>query len=177
MIMKLQISANLFEFLRMATSVLLITFISNCNRTPPEYGEFLNLPIEQQRTKLRTLSIDKQIDYYLAATSYVHPPELELGDVIASEGKEAVPFLVKRLKEEKQEHRQIMLMYVFEHMNTFNYKLKNEKEALDLLKEVMANMKDNKSEAERVLGNILEDRPPDLKKFKEEHPEYFPPNQ
>jgi hypothetical protein len=172
----MQIPMSISDFLRGVCSVLLITCISNCNRTPPEYRDFLNLPIEQQYAKLRTLPIDKQIDYYLAATSYVHPPELELGDIIASEGKEAVPFLVKRLRAEKQEHRQIMLLYVFEHMNRFNYKLKNEKEALDLLREVAANMKDNKVEAERVLDNILEDRPPDLKKLKEEHPEYFPPN-
>lgn len=174
--MNLRILRSTFRSVGVFASVLCLIAVVDCNRTPPEYKEFLNLPIEHQRAKLRTFPIDKQIDYYLAATSYAHPPELELGDIIASEGKEAVPYLVKRLGEEKQEHRQISLMYVFEHMNRFDYNLKDEGETLDLLKEVVANMTDHKAEAERVLGDILENRPVDLKKFKEDHPEYFPPH-
>ena len=175
--MRLKISLGIFGLLGLLSPVLYMITIASCQRIPPEYGEFLHLSPDEQREKMRTFPIDKQIDYYFAATTYVHPPLIGLGDVIASEGKEAVPYLVKRLRAEKKEHNQIMLMYVFERMNRFNYNLKDEKEALDVLKEVTANMKDRKPQAERVLKDILENRPVDLKKFKEEHPEYFPSNQ
>jgi hypothetical protein len=174
-LMNLKALLSIFGLLCIFLSILIV--IAGCQRTPPEYREFLHLPIDQQRERLQTFPIDKQIDYYLAATSYVHPPELELGDIIASKGKEAVPHLVKRLREEKQEHQQIMLMYIFEHMNRFDYNLKDEGEALKLLKEVTANMENNKAEAERVLRDILENRPVDINKLKEEHPEYFLENQ
>lgn len=169
-----QNSRSTFALLGMLATVLYLIVLPSCNRIPPEYKEFLNLPIDHQRAQLRTYPIDKQIDYYLAATTYVRPPERELGDVVASNGKEAVPFLVKRLKVEDQEHRQISLMYVFEEMNRHYYNLKDEKEALDLLKKVTANMSVQKAPAERVLADILENRPSDLRKLKEAHREYFP---
>jgi hypothetical protein len=172
-----QNSRSTFAFLGMLVTILYLIVLPSCNRIPPEYREFLNLPIDHQRAQLRTYPIDKQIDYYLAATTYVRPPERELGDVVASNGKEAVPFLVKRIKEETQEHRQMSLMYVFGEMNRRYYDLKDEKEALETLKYVTANMSVQKASAERVLADILENRPSDLRKLKEAHPEYFPPSQ
>jgi hypothetical protein len=153
---------------------LLLLSAGSCERTPPEYREFLHLSPTERREKLRLMPIDKQIDYYLAGTSYVHPPLLELGDVIANQGKDAVPPLTKRLREEKSEHAQLMLMYVFNWMNRHNYNLKQEGEALRALKEVTANMKENKPNAERVLEEILQNQPPDLEKLKRSYPESFP---
>jgi hypothetical protein len=148
--------------------------VSGCDRTPPEFREFLSLPVDYQAERLRQMPIDKQLDYYLAATSYVHPPELGLGDMIAEEGAKALQYLVQKLREEKQEHRQIMLMYVFEHMNRFDHNLRDEREALDALRDTTSNMKDHKAEAQRVLADILENRAVDLEKFKQDHRDYFP---
>ena len=175
--MDLQNSQCAFGITGIVVFILCLMLTPACNRIPSEYREFLNLSIENQHAELRKFPIDKQIDYYLAATTYVHPPAMELGDVIASRGKEALPFLVKSLREEKKEHRQISLMHVFEEMNRRYYNLKDEQEALDLLKEVTAKMEDHKARAERILAVILENRPANLQELKEKHPEYFPPKQ
>lgn len=73
---------------------------------------------------------------------------------------------MKRLEEEDKEFRQVAIMEVFEDMNRFYYNLKGEKEAIQLLKEVTANMKNpnQKARAEDQLNSILSDQPPDPKK-------------
>jgi hypothetical protein len=153
-----------------------VTFVS-CNQVPPEYRNFLKLPRDQQHAKMRTLPVDKQIDYYLAGRRYIHPP-LFLGDVIASQGKEAVPFLMKRLKEEKKDFNKIDLIYLFSYIHRFHYDLRAEKDVIELLKEVAANMEtpEDKIRAEEIVKDIIENRPPDLQRFKERHPEAFPKN-
>ncbi|SRR6266567_2850691 len=164
-------------FRKFAVFALLMPLIplGSCDSTPPEYREFLRLSPAERIERMQSLTIDRQIDYYLAGTTYAHPPMTELGDVIAEQGKEAVPHLVNRLRQESSESRQLDLMYVFRHMNRWNYDLRDEKEALGLLREVTANMKDHRDVAERVLRDILESRPVNLQRLKEEHPDYFPP--
>jgi len=156
-----------------------VVTLASCQlKTPPEYREFLRLPPDQQRERMRTSPIDKQIDYYLAGTTYVHPPLLGLRDVIASRGKEAIPALMKRLKEEKKDYHKMDLMLVFSSMHLFYYDLRGETEVIELLKEVAANMEtpEDKARAEEMVKDIVENRPPDLQRFKERHPEAFPKN-
>jgi hypothetical protein len=155
---------------------LSVLAVGSCKQVPAEYRQFLNLPLAEKKAMLRSMPIDKQIEYYLAGMSYAHPPLMELGDVIASQGKDALPHLVKRLKDEKSEGRQMNLIYVFDSMNRSYYNLREEKEALALLAEVTRNMKDRRSEGERLYKDIVENRSVDLNKFKEEHPQYFPPD-
>lgn len=169
---------RIFILVKVFASLLCVVTLASCQQTPPEYQEFLRLPPDQQREKMQTLPIERQIDYYLAGTIYVHPPQLSLRDVIASRGKEAVPALMKRLKEEKKDYHKIDLMLVFSSMHKFHYDLRGEKEVIESLKEVAANIETpkDKATAEEIVKDIVENRPPDLQRFKERHPEAFPNN-
>jgi len=70
------------------------------------------------------------------------------------------------------------LMLVFSSMHLFYYDLRGETEVIELLKEVAANMEtpEDKARAEEMVKDIVENRPPDLQRFKERHPKAFPKN-
>lgn len=165
------LQTTLFVTLLLAS---LLPTLAGCQQIPPEYKEFFDLPVEQQRERLKSFTIDKQIEYHLAGHQYFHPP-IEFTEIIASQGKDAIPHLEKKLREEKIEYRQVVLMYLFKHIHFFYYDLSGEKEALELLKEVTAKMGPSyhKENAEKILKDILENRAPDLKRFKEERPKAF----
>ena len=169
---------SVFGLLTLFSSFLCMVTLASCQQVPPEYEVFLKLPQDEQRAKMRALPIDKQIDYYLAGTHYVHPPLLGLGDVIAGEGKEAIPVLMKRLEEEKKDSNKMDLMLVFRSMHYFYYDLRDEKDVIELLKKVAANMEtpEDKTRAEEIVKDIVENRPPDLQRFKDHHPEAFTKN-
>lgn len=141
--------------------------VVSCQKNmPSEYREFFGLPTELQRERLKTFPIDKQIEYHLAGHKYFHPP-ISFRDIIASQGKKAVPHLTKSLREERQEYEQVILIYVFRYMHRFHYNLKNEDEVIMLLKEVIADMKSpsHKKNAEEALKDIQEDRPPGIERY------------
>ena len=124
------------------------------------------MPVEQQHKEMEKFTIDKKIDYYLAAMRYIHPPPVGLADNIAKHGKAALPFLMKRLREERNESNQVHLMSVFESMHLFYYNLKDEKEVHLLLKEKIDSMKnlDHKKSAENILKDIRENQVPNPEK-------------
>ena len=123
---------------------------------PAQYREFFELPFEQQHEEMRRLPTDKQIDIYLVGMSYVHPPQVGLADDIAKKGREAIPFLVKRINEEKLDTRRADLMYVLQLMHHTHYDLRDERDVLQQLKSVAAEMKDpyEKARAEAILRDL-----------------------
>lgn len=152
-----------------------LSALAGCQKMPHEYKEFFDLPYEQQRARLKSFPVDKQIEYHLAGSEYFHPP-FGFTEEITSQGKEVVPPLAKRLKEEKLDHRRMILIDLFEYLHFSHYDLSNEKEVLDLLKNVAGRMEPSysKDNAEKSVTNILENRRPSLERFKEERPEAFP---
>src|SRR5437016_4759081 len=96
--------------------ILAVAFLAGCGpRMPNEYKWFFDLSPKQQHAEMKKFPIDKQVDYYLIGMGYVHPPEMGLSEDIAERGKEALPYLMKRLQEEDDSDR-MDLMYVFKEM-------------------------------------------------------------
>lgn len=147
-------------------SFLATFFLVGCNRIPPEYRAFLERSTVEQHEVMRKLPMDKQIDYYLAGMRYMEPPQMGLADDIAKEGKQALPFLVKRLRDEKDEKNQADLIFVFEIMHGRYYKLKDETGVLNLLQQTADNMKDTfqKGRGEEALKYIRTDQLPEVEK-------------
>lgn len=152
-----------------STTALVIAFspTASCESTPPEYAEFFALPADVQSARVKKFPIDKQIDYHLARLRYIQPPS-GFDDIIASEGKEAVPHLVKRLQEEKLEYQQVNILYLLRYMHRFYYNLHDEPEVIGQLKEVASKIKspEHRANAEEIIKDIEEDRPPSIEKFK-----------
>src|SRR2546423_15222357 len=97
---------SLGEQLRLALTLILFTFfLGECNSVPSEYQAFLALSPEQRQVEMRKLPLEKQLEYYFVGLDYVHPPDVGLADPIAEQGMKAVPFLLKRLREEKNEDK------------------------------------------------------------------------
>ena len=89
-----------------------------------------------------------------------------LADDIAKEGKQALPFLIKRLREEKDEKNQADIIFVFEIMHGRYLKLRDETDVLNLLEQTTHNMKDTwqKQRGEEALKYIRTDQLPDVEK-------------
>ena len=166
---------NFLSTMRLLAFALYAALLTSCWKTiPPEYKAFLDLSRDAQLGRMRRMPIDKQIDYYFAGQEYVHPP-LSLDDTIAERGKEAIPFILKRLKEEEKDYRKVFLLYTLRRMHDFHYDLRGEKEAIETLQGVTAKMESrmHKEVAEGIVKDIVENRPPDLERFKRERPHIF----
>lgn len=89
-----------------------------------------------------------------------------LADDIAQDGEQALPALMKRIREEKDERTQADIMRVFEAMHGRFYKLKRETEMVNLLRQTTDNMKDplSKERGEEILKYIQTDQLPDVEK-------------
>lgn len=142
------------SYLSVALSLWCCT--AGCEPVPPEYKSFLEMSPQQQREQMEKLPVGKQIEYFLAGETYVHPP-LRLGDYVAKRGKEAVPLLVERLKTENSAARKVDILYVLEDMNRYYYNLKDEKEALEVIRGVVTNINDplHKPRAEQAFESIV----------------------
>ncbi len=140
--------------------------VEGCQRVPDKYRSFLALTAQQQHEQMRNLSTTEQIDHYLAAMRYVHPPAVGLSQDIAARGKEAVPFILKRLREEKDESTKVHLMYLLQVMHACCYRLRNDDEVIASLKQATKDMKgdEGRRRAEETLKFILDDQPPELEK-------------
>lgn len=140
--------------------VLAVTLLTACGpRMPPEYQWFFDLSPEQQHVEMKKFPIEKQVDYYLIGMSYVHPPRIGLADEIAQQGKRGLPYLVKRLQDEKEDYERANIILVLKEMSLFYYDLRGEKEVLRVLSETIATMKEPwKERGEDGLKAILERR-------------------
>jgi hypothetical protein len=151
----------------LAVTFAFVFALSGCNRIPPEYRAFLELPISEQHKVMRDLPIDRRIDYYLAGMHYMAPPAIGLADDIAQEGKQALPALMERLRELKSESDQDHIIYIFRVTHSRYYKLTGEIDTLRLLQQTVDNMKDpgHKANGEITLRFIHTNQLPDLEKM------------
>lgn len=143
--------------------VLLVYAGAGCGSVPPEYEAFLELPSNQQRDELRKFPPEKQLEYYLAGQKYMHPGNKGLADVIAEQGKSALPFLIDGLRKEKSERNKAEIIFIFELMHVSYYNLKNEGAVLSLLEETKAGAKwpELRRKSEEALKLIRENTAPD----------------
>ena len=136
---------------------------------PPEYRWFFDLRREQQHAEMKKFALDKQVDYYLVGMTYVHPPRMGLADDIAMQGKNAVPYLIARLRNEKEDYKRAHLIYVFTTMSLLHYDLRDDKEVIRVLTETVATMKDPwKQRSQNNLKEILDGQVGDPEKALEE---------
>ena len=95
------------------TLMLLLAFMQQCGgEMLPEYSSLFRLPPAERAARFKEFPIAKQVDAYIYAM-YVEPPLTEFVDILASNGKKAVPELLSRLEVEKSDTAKGNLVYVF----------------------------------------------------------------
>jgi transcription elongation factor GreA-like protein len=141
--------------------LLSIGLFKSCNRTPPEYEAFFTQDWDTQRQQAKTFPIAKQIDYCLAGTRYVHPPNYIVFYVIADRGKEAVPPIIERMKRAADDSDKLELLDLVLNIHEFHDDLSNDKQMIDQLVAIVADMTDpdQKVKADAMLTDIK--RPPE----------------
>lgn len=125
-------------FLAPALVICLGMLASRCQQ-PPEYTKLLELPEDQRHAEFKKMPIEKQIDIYLLSMTR-EPPDLGFEDALASQGRTVIPPLLERLRKEPEEYRQSDLIYVFEVMNRKYLSLKEEKDVITSIENVVARM-------------------------------------
>jgi hypothetical protein len=138
---------------------LLITLLfssSSCReQRSPECEDFLALSASRRAEEARNYPIDKQIDMHLCAMRQ-EPPDLELAYQIADRGGEAIPLLVLKLKNTKNEVDQEHLIYVFEVISDKGH-LRGRKDVIATISDVVDAMK---------IAPVKEDSQESLKKIR-----------
>ena len=126
---------------------------------PPEHQSFFALPSTQQHKALSKQTLENQIDIYVLAVTKFRPADYGLGfsDHIAAHGKVAIPMLTARLRTDPNEANRWALIHVFRDMVKFHYDFRDEKDTVQVLKEVVSSMKGPfyREESERLLKEIL----------------------
>lgn len=152
--------------------VLLACLGAGCGGVPPEYEAFLELPLNRQREELKKFPPEKQLEYYFAGLRYMHPGNQGLADPIAERGKDALPFLLGRLRGEKNERHKADIIFIFEMMHVSYYNLKDEREVISLLEETKAGAKspDLREKCDEALKLIRENKSPDPVQLLDENP-------
>lgn len=151
----------------MMALIIALSPAAGCDDTPAVYKDFLSLPVEEQNARVKKFPIDKQIEYHLARLRYTRPPS-GFDDIIASEGKEAVPHLLKRLREEKLDYQRVNILYLLRYMHRFYYDLHDEPSVIEQLKDAASKIEspDHRKNAQEIVRDIEENHPPDIEKFK-----------
>lgn len=122
---------------------LLLSIVCFGTAITSENRQFLDLPIKERRESIGQYPLDKQVDLYLLAVLTKHPPDLGLADAVAKNGLKIVPFLTKRLVEEKREIAKMYLIDVFYRMQSLGfYAVASDKKTMALLDEQLSNITD-----------------------------------
>jgi hypothetical protein len=145
-------------FLLLLALIALVNVMDSCSSdTPPEYSRLFRLTKEQQAEEMRKYSVEKQIDVFVHAT-YTEPPSTQFVGFLASNGKSAIPFLIKRLKASDYDREKYYFIRVFREMHSDYYDLKDEGEVLETLKTIISGMRDksykmlSEDDLESILG-------------------------
>lgn len=136
---------NQETYLHWWVSILCLLVSTGCQGLePPDSAEqFLSKSIAEQRSEILEFPLAQQVDLYLAATLRQHPPDMELANVVASNGADIVPNLKGRLSEEKQDIADLFLIDIFVRMQRHDhYAVVEDREVMQLLREQVAAMQD-----------------------------------
>lgn len=126
-------------------SILCLLVSTGCQglEFPDETEQFLSKSIVEQRSEILEFPLVQQVDLYLAATLRQHPPDMELANVVASNGADIVPHIKGRLSEEKRDIADLFLIDIFVRMQRHDYyAVAEDRQTMQLLKEQVAAMQD-----------------------------------
>jgi len=142
--------------------VLLATLccvFSSCGPRRPhecsQYDAFLDLgPTDQQRLEFLRHPLPEELEIYICCW-YSEPAPRYLAGLIADRGEEAIPILLKRLKEEPREYSQYAIMYIFNVMGSKGY-LRGRLDIVDEIRVIVSSMKDGytKQSSQQLLNKI-----------------------
>lgn len=105
-------------------------------------NEFLRQTIPERRASILQYPLEQQVDLYLAAMR-LHPPDLGLANVIASNGANVVPFLIARLGKEAGDIEKTHLISVFLEMQRSGYfRVASDRPTMLFLEQQVALLKD-----------------------------------
>ena len=135
------LSERILVFWPVSLLLAICVSTSGCNPRPEDYVEFRKLPVETQNAEFKRLPKDKQIDYYLYNRSH-DLPAMPFDEAIASQGEVILPDLLRRLKAEPADYRRCDLISLFLTMHRQSLPLNENKEVIDTLEQVVAQMKD-----------------------------------
>lgn len=128
-----------------------------CAREHSDMDTLLGLPLKEQEEMFKAFPLAKQVDVYLQAM-YVEPPQTRYAAYLASNGKQVVPFLLDRLRNEKNDTAKAHLFKALQVMHERYYSLARESAVHENLRTTILGMTDNyrRQEAEDCLKTILQ---------------------
>ena len=122
------------------TFALLICVLGlGCSDVSKECLDFFSQPVEQAEGKFKTYPIEKQFDLFSCGMR-MEPPVLWPAADLADRGDPAIPFLLDRLRKERDELSQDDIIFVFELMASKGY-LDNKPFIMDDLTQIVSKMK------------------------------------
>lgn len=138
----------------------LLALLASCEKVPHEYKEFLQLPRDEQLKVMQELPIERRIDLYLAGETYARP-SLKLSDVIVSEGKSSVPFLLRRLETERRDFRRVAIIEVLEDIDRHHTDLTDDAHLVEVLRRVVLEIENplHRERAEYMVNSISSEQP------------------
>jgi len=145
------------KVLRIVASSLffVITFVSCSSKAPDECKQLCSLRQSQQYQTFKNLPVEKQFELYIGCENEKtcmresESPHDYYGQWMAEDNK-AAAFLTQRLKSERNESRQLDIIYVLRCM-AVNGHLKGQRQIAAVVNQVVASMKG--SFIERLFGN------------------------
>src|SRR5262245_26784470 len=101
------------------TPLLLMCLFVGC-QYPSDYIELMKLPEEKRKENFEMLPLEKQVDFYLFRALHSHPNDTSFAKNIASGSEKVIPYLLERLRSEKQDYNKRFLIEIFQeiHMRT-----------------------------------------------------------
>ncbi len=106
--------------------------------------EFVRKSIPEQHRLILDYPLDQQVDLYLKSMLEIHPPDLGLADVLASNGADIVPILKDRIIIEiHNDFSKMILVDVFLRMHERGYySIASDSETMDFLEQQTELMQD-----------------------------------
>jgi hypothetical protein len=114
--------------------------LEGCNY-PKEFTDFYNLPGEKQIEVLKSLPIDKQIDFHLYAMSR-EPPDRRFAEDIALQGDKIIPDVLRRFKEENEDYNKNSILEIFYELCRKQKCSESHPEVIRQIEEEITKMKD-----------------------------------
>jgi hypothetical protein len=135
-----------------------------------QYKDFFDLPLDKQYKKFESYPIEKQFDVYILAMMKKHPHDMNFAIYMARKGKDAVPFLVNKLRQENysgygsraatRENIKEKTIFLLRLMSRQNYyAVKNDEDAIKAIRSEIEKMQDplHRRLSNEYLWEILEE--------------------
>lgn len=96
----------------LAATVWIAAMVGACDARPQKYHEFLRRPLPQRHEEFRTLPASDQVSIYLEAMKREPPDVGYKWDIAETQGVTAIPVIVRKLREQKDEYARCDLLDV-----------------------------------------------------------------